>query len=187
MEPAKYASVHDAYVARGPEQFYREHGHAYRNPHEPALAELIQQVVRDWPLDLTHVLDLAAGSGEVTLSLQAAVPELLTQISAIDPYTSQAYTDRTGLPCERLTFEEIEGGGLRGRTYSLIVCSFAMHLAGESRLPALCWALAEVSPALLILTPHKRPVLKPQWRWRQTHELVHDRVRARLYVRDGGG
>jgi hypothetical protein len=184
MEPAKYASVHDAYIDGGPEQFYREHGHAYRNPHEPAIAQLIGKTLAEWPLDFRHVLDLAAGSGEVTLSLQAAAPASSKQISAIDPYTAQAYIDRTGLPCERITFEEIEGGSLRGRNYSLIICSFAMHLVAESRLPALCWALAEVSPALMILTPHKRPLLKPQWRWRPTHEMIHERVRARLYTRE---
>ena len=158
---------------------------------------MIGIAAREWPLDLTHVLDLAAGSGEVTLALQTnhvawasrprdeknLVRETPTpRMSAIDPYTAQAFTDRTKLPCETLSFEDIAAGAIRGRSYSLIVCSFAMHLCDESRLPALCWALAEVSRQLLILTPHKRPIIKPEWGWRLERERVHERIRARLYL-----
>jgi hypothetical protein len=105
-----------------------------------------------------------------------------TRIDATDPYTHDAYEHRTGQPCERHTFEDIAAGALRGRRYTLVVCSFAMHLVEESRLPALCWALGEISDRLLILTPHKRPHLRPEWGWSLTHEILHGRVRARLYA-----
>jgi hypothetical protein len=187
VEPTDpFTSLHDAYVACGPAQYYREHGRDYRNPHEPILRELIRRTVSAWSLDLSHVLDLAAGSGEVTLALRDlsdAPPGM--QIDAIDPFTGDAYAARTGSRCETFTFEAIAAGALRGRSYSLIVCSFAMHLVEESRLPALAWALAEIAPHLLILTPHKRPNLKPAWRWVLTREMLHDRVRARLYDSNG--
>jgi len=104
------------------------------------------------------------------------------RISAIDPYTHVAYTKRTGAPCEALTFEQIAAGALRGRVYSLIACSFAMHLVESSRLASLCYALSQLSQSLLILTPHKRPTLRPEWGWTLKHEILHERVRARLYV-----
>ena len=109
-------------------------------------------------------------------------PTKTDHIAAIDPFTAVAYTRRTGLPCEAMTFERIAAGGLRGRRYSLIVCSFALHLAMPSRLPTLCWELAGVARQLLILTPHKRPTIDPAWGWSLTHECLHERVRARLYV-----
>ncbi len=137
------------------------------------------------------MLDLAAGSGEITLAIRAvpradfpqtggATPTL--RISAIDPFTADAYRARTGLSCEQMTFEQIAEGALRGRSYSLVVCSFAMHLVDASRLPALCWELAQITPQLVILTPHKRPVLRAEWGWTLREEIMQDRVRARLYV-----
>jgi len=177
-----YASIHDAYVAHGARGYYEREGRSYRNPHEPIIHDLIGRVVREWPLDTSHVLDLAAGSGEVTLALRDAAGNAVAAISAIDPFTADAYTARTGSPCERLTFEAIADGALAERTFSLVVCSFAMHLVEASRLPALCWALARAAPQLLILTPHKRPVIKAEWNWTLQAETLVERVRARLYT-----
>ena len=72
-------------------------------------------------------------------------------------------------------------GGLEGRAYSLIVCSFALHLLALSRLPRLAYQLSRLAPALLVLTPHKRPELRPDWGWQLSGELRVARVRARLY------
>jgi hypothetical protein len=37
---------------------------------------------------------------------------------------------------------------------------------------------------LIILTPHKRPQLSPEWGWILKDEFVHERIRARLYTCD---
>src|SRR5205807_2701776 len=103
----------------------RDRGERYRNPHEPQVRRSLQIAVREWKLDLRHVLDLAAGSGEVTLELRAMGAE---DIDAIDPFTHEAYRRRTGRSAGRETFEQIAQGILAGRNYRLIVCSFAMHL-----------------------------------------------------------
>jgi hypothetical protein len=86
-----------------------------------------------------------------------------------------------GEPAENITFEQIAEGSLANRRYSLIACSFAMHLCDKSRLPALAIQLSMISPALLILTPHKRPMLRAEWGWDLEGEFVLRRVRARLY------
>jgi hypothetical protein len=57
-----------------------------------------------------------------------------------------------------------------------------MHLVELSRLPRLAQQLAQVGDALLIVTPHKRPILKHEWGWRLRGELVHERVRVRYYL-----
>lgn len=158
--------------------FYRARGGAYRNPHEAQVRHSLEMSVRDWKLDLSRVLDLAAGSGEVTLALR----ELgAGQIDAIDPFTFEAYERRTGQPAGRQTFEQIATGALSGRDYRLIVCSFAMHLVEQSRLPRLCWQLSTIGERLLILTPHKRPNIRPEWGWELAGEAVTQRVRSRLY------
>ncbi|MBC8162537.1 MAG: class I SAM-dependent methyltransferase [Roseiflexaceae bacterium] len=171
-------SIRAAYQQQGVAGFYAAEGDSYRNPHEPAIRRLLRQITADWSLDLGRVLDLACGSGEATLALR----ELgAGKIDGIDPYTFRAYAARTGQQAEALTFEQIAAGALDGRAYSLIVCSFALHLVEVSRLPLLCYQLAQLSPALLVITPHKRPELRSEWGWQLREETVSERVRARLY------
>jgi SAM-dependent methyltransferase len=176
-------SIRGEYVEHGVRQYYETHGADYRNPHEPIIREVLALATQTWTLDLAHVLDLACGSGEVTLALR---PLGATNIEGIDPYTAQAYHERTGQTAAPFTFEQIASGALTDRRYSLIVCSFALHLVAVSWLPGLCYQLSQLAPALLILTPHKRPVLKPEWGWSLYQELIHKRVRARLYTRIEG-
>jgi hypothetical protein len=172
-------SIRAEYEARGVRGFYAGSGADYRNPHEPQIRRCIGVAVQTWHPDLARVLDLAAGSGEATLALR----ELgAARVDGIDPYTADAYLERTGQPAERLTFEDVAAGALATRRYSLVVCSFALHLCEPSRLPAVAQQLSLVGDALLILTPHKRPVIKPQWGWwKLMGEVVVERVRARMY------
>ena len=172
------SSIRGQYERLGVTGFYSEHGDSYANPHETALRGALRAAVERWQPDLSRVLDLACGSGEATLALRdLGAP----RVDGIDPYTGAAYLARTGQAAEPLTFEDVAGGALAGRRYSLIVCSYALHLAEPSRLPGIAWALAQVAPALLILTPHKRPVIRAEWGWRLEGEIVVERVRARGY------
>ena len=171
-------AIRQQYERLGAKTFYEQKGADYRNPHEAAIRELLCAVVPRWQLDLTRVLDLACGSGEVTLALRELGAE---RIEGVDPYTGAAYRERTGQTCEALSFEHVAEGKLAGRDYSLVVCSFALHLLAPSRLPALLFRLAEIAPRLLILTPHKRPEIKAAWGWMLEDEVVIERVRARLY------
>ena len=180
MTDSERDSIRGQYERYGVQHFYEQFGRDYRNPHEPAIREVIQLAVKTWTLDLQKVLDLACGSGEATLILAALQA---TEIDGIDPYTAEAYRQRTGKIAEPITFEQIAGGVLADRQYTLIVCSFALHLVEESRLPLLALQLSQIAPVLLIVTPHKRPILKPEWGWQAHDELIVDRVRARLYLR----
>ncbi|MFT3787397.1 MAG: hypothetical protein QM770_14730 [Tepidisphaeraceae bacterium] len=90
----------------GVARHYADHGAEYANPHAPIVHELLQRLVTTWTLDLTHVLDLAAGAGEVTVALQKHAK----RIDGIDPFTGDAYRRSTGQPCEALSFEQIAAG-----------------------------------------------------------------------------
>ncbi len=171
-------SIRSAYVSHGVREYYQSNGDAYQNPHEPMVRAAVTDAAGVWSLDLSDVLDLACGSGEVT----QALGELgVGRVSGIDPYTAAAYERRTGKLAEPFSFEQIAAGVLNGRHYSLVVCSFALHLAALSRLPMICYQLAEISPALLIVTPHKRPEILPGWGWRLVGERRVQRVRTRYY------
>jgi SAM-dependent methyltransferase len=172
-------SIRAEYERLGPAEFYRRHGAEYRNPHEPAARRALLAALNAWQPSLTHVLDLACGSGEATLALWQAGA---ARVDGVDPYTAAAYQARTGQPAETLSFEAVAEGALEGRRYSLIVCSYALHLLEASRLPRLAYQLSRLAPALLVLTPHKRPHVRPEWGWRLAGEQVVERVRARRYI-----
>jgi hypothetical protein len=171
-------SIRARYEEHGADAYYREHADDYVNPHEQEIRQCIEMAMDRWPLDLSRVLDLAAGSGEASLALR----ELgAGEIDAGDPYLFAQYERRVGRPCERYSFEDIAAGVLAGREYKLIACSFALHLVEASRLPVVCSQLALIAPALLVLTPHKRPEIRPQWGWELAGEFVWARVRVRWY------
>lgn len=160
-------------------EHYATHGASYRNPHASIIVGAVRLAFERFLLDASDALDLSAGAGELTLAIRAARPN--ASIVATDPYTSAAYESQVGQPCERFSFEQIAAGALRDRRFSLVGCSFAMHLCPPSLLPALAIDLAQRSPQLLILTPHKRPVIRDAWGWRPVGEFVEQRVRVRLY------
>ncbi|KDQ62202.1 hypothetical protein JAAARDRAFT_30103 [Jaapia argillacea MUCL 33604] len=110
------------------------------------------------------------------------------RIVASDPYTVQAFSDRTSLPCSPLSFRDIAAGDLPTtiskvpglevksssptlgdtRTFFLemIVCSFALHLVpNPSELFALLWELSTKARWMVVLAPHKKPEIKEGWGW----------------------
>jgi len=177
-KPKAIRTGYEEYSVAG---FYQKFGDDYRNPQEAdvrqvlelALAAINQLISKD-----NLILDLACGSGEVTLTL---INLGYTNIDGIDPYTYNAYYQRTGKTAETYTFEDIANGVLNSRNYNLIICSFALHLLAESRLPALLYQLSRIASNLIIITPHKRPEFKPAWGWICRHEIIFNRVRARCY------
>jgi hypothetical protein len=74
-------------------------------------------------------------------------------------------------------------------TLQVVVSSFALHLIDGSRLLTTLVQLALVAEFLLVLTPHKRPVIGEEMGWALVDEQRFDgielgdnkRVRCRLY------
>ncbi len=176
--PPKPYAIRPMYDEFGSIGYYERFGAAYRNPHEPIIVKLIQQAVSDYSLDTSHVLDLACGSGEMTMALRGVGA---AKITGIDPFTGEAYRARTGQIALSYTFEQIAEGILADQYYSLIVCSFALHLADDSRLPILCYQLSLIAPALVVITPIKRPHIEEAWGWILREEVMLERVRLRMY------
>jgi len=108
----------------------------------------------------------------------------MPNILSTDPYTCQAYEERTLLPCHPLSFRDISLGQLPApfdreyvdsaqegsseatlRMLEMVVCSFALHLIESSELFALLWELSSKARWLIILAPHKKPEIKHGWGW----------------------
>jgi SAM-dependent methyltransferase len=178
-------AIRHAYEKYGVNGYYSQYGSDYRNPHEDRLITIVRQLVERWNLKPTErILDLACGSGEITLILRQLG---FQYINGIDPYTSEAYEKRTGNSIHgKWTFEQIANGCLEseGEVYDIIICSFAAHLIPPTYLQLVMLQLRFVTKKLIILTPHKRPEILPEWGWILKDEFVHERIRARFYISD---
>lgn len=172
-------SIRSKYKQFGVKDFYAFHGGDYKNPHEPAIRESIDFIYNNWDLNFSKVLDLASGKGEVTKALEA---NGVTDIEASDGYLATEYTKSTGRKCYAMTFDDIIKGSLRGKNYSLVICSYALHLLEESKLPMFLLQLPQITDNLLILSPHKKPYIKENWGWELEKEIEIDRVRSRYFT-----
>ena len=189
--------IRNEYASLGVDNYYNTHGKNYRNPHEMKINEALKKVLfnnkNKWmkELDLSYVLDLCCGSGEMTMFLKNYLTRHQQQqnmkIDAIDPYTNDAYLKRTGMTAYKHNFEDIHNGILweimdsKYKCYSLVVCCYALHLCENSRLSSVCYCLSMVANKLLIITPHKRPVIDRKMGWDLLYENVDQKVRIRLY------
>ena len=169
-------SIRAAYAAQGVIPYYETHGATYRNPHEAIIHECLDKVIVDWKVPLKNVLDLACGSGEVTTHIKAK------KVVGVDPFTNEAYYTRTGQTALPYTFDDIANGALQDSYFDVIICSFALHLVEESRLPGICYALAQVSQQLIIITPNKKPTISCGWTL--IDDFVHKRVHTRYYLKN---
>lgn len=172
-------SIRSKYTQFGVKDFYTFHGSDYKNPHEPAIRETIDYIYNNWNLDYSKVLDLACGKGEITKALEN---NGVTDIEAVDGYLANEYIKNTGRNCYSMTFDDIMRGSLRGKYYSLVICSYALHLLEESKLPVFLLQLPDITDNLLILSPHKKPYIKEGWGWELEKEIEIDRVRSRYFT-----
>ena len=194
------SAIRTNYESMGVENYYIKHGDSYRNPHElkinNALNKLLFNDKNIWikQIDFSYILDLCCGSGEITMYLKKYLmnkknknnKDINMRIDAIDPFTYNAYLNRTGMKAYKYNFQDIQNGILwelltDNDHYSLIVCSYALHLCQQTRLSSVCYCLSMVGEKLLIITPHKRPIIDKKMGWQLLHENVCDKVRIRLY------
>jgi hypothetical protein len=200
-------SFGDAYTTQGVDNYYAQNAATYRNPHESGVNKVLRAILdvivprlltlfrllvgpaltllaEDGTAPL-RILDLAAGSGEATLSAQRFLsthrPAVPLSITACDPYTHELYTRRTGLACGRESFRDINVNGLDGK-YDIVICSFALHLVPQGELWGVLYALSTSARWLVVLAPHKKPEVGVETGWeRKGKEVLVERVRGRVY------
>ena len=187
-----FTSLRGAYDALGADGYYEAHGAEYTNPHEPTITTALPMALEQWRElifadgPLRRGLDLGCGSGEATAAFERWEGAAGCDVTAADPYTYAAFERRMGRPAERWTFADVAAGVLDERQpFDICLSSFALHLIEPSYLFTTLAALARSARLLVVLTPHKRPVIEPSTGWRSAGEVVHERVRVRLYVADG--
>ncbi|MBI1324606.1 methyltransferase domain-containing protein [bacterium] len=175
------APVRPGYDILGPAGYYAAHAADYANPHEPIVRRLVEAWIDRHSLATeARILDLACGSGEISIVFRSRG---FGNVTGVDPFTGPAYLRRTGQEALPHDFVAISQGSLDSLVFDAVFCSFALHLADAGMLPQICLRLAQISPQLVVLTPHKRPEIKPAWGWRLIDEVMEDRVRLRHYER----
>lgn len=107
-------------------------------------------------INYNQSFDFCCGGGEVSMALKDLG---YTNTIASDPFTQAAYAKNINKNCLDYTFMDIIKGKLTG-VYTSIICSFAMHLCPEKQLYSLVWQLFNHTNSLIIITPHKRPILE---------------------------
>ncbi len=152
-------AIRNEYANLGVDAFYLQNGDKYENPHEAQVQALVKRNFEKF--GSTFVLDLACGSGEVTRALKEIHVE---NIIGCDPYTFRLYEKRTQKKCFTFTFDDLIRGkhlaDWHEQQFGIIICSFALHLQPEKKLFPLVSALFFLTKTLVVITPHKRPVLE---------------------------
>jgi hypothetical protein len=165
------------YQKFGVEDYYKNVKGEYVNPHFDCIEKSIKEVVENYNLDFNNVLDLAAGTGEVTTILK----ELnINNVIGCDPYLYKEYIEYTNSECLKYSFEDITKGVLKNYNFSTIICSYALHLADKSILNDLLWNLSLISKNLIILSPNNSPIVNEN-NWQLIDSFKIDKCKTRIY------
>lgn len=172
-----YSSIREAYQKTGVEKFYKTYGEQYQNPHELNIHQHLAFWLKKHPELFSNVLDLCCGSGEVSDFL-LNIPQC--HFEGCDPFTYQAYKKRLKKDCYQFSFKDLSKERCFYKKYSLIICSFALHLCPQSLLPNVLYHLSLNADHLLIISPHKKPDIK--YHWRNTENEYFLKIHSKLFL-----
>lgn len=108
-------AIRNKYEKLGVENYYRQQGQDYENPHFLQIEKIIIQ--NESRIDYSAILDFCCGSGEVSEIIRQLG---YTNTTASDPFTQEAYKKRFGEACLSWSFEEVIQGKMEG-DYSAII------------------------------------------------------------------
>lgn len=165
--------IQNEYEELGVEEFYKKEGDNYRNPHENTIKKLIIEA-ENRNLIGDSIIDSCCGFGEITMLMGDR------DIIEIDPFTTSAYSKRTGKQALNYSFKDIAKGKLT-LSCDTIICSFALHLCPLSLLHPVLWHLKDCSKRLIVISPNKRPDCHGISGWIKKETIEIDRVKMSLY------
>ena len=174
---------HEIYASEGVDSFYStclKGEKQYNNPHRKKFLPILERIFRYMKLDSRPLLDLACGTGEISLLVKEVLPH--QSIIGVDPYLFAQYAEITKFPSLSYSFEDIINGkdhDLKDMQFSMIICSYGMHLC--SQVLELCQKLSRRSPFLCILTPHGLPVVTEEMGWVAHWSFKFKGVKVNVY------
>jgi len=171
-------AIRTEYEDIGVDEFYKKKGKEYVNPHLQYIKESLKTIVDKGIVDLSDVLDLGAGTGEVTNILNNLG---YYNTEGLDLYLCNEYENNTGYKCMEMSFNDVRQGKLKNKKYSTIICSYALHLADTSILHDLLWELSLISEYLVILSPTKKPEISED-SWELIYSFTNSKCKNRIYT-----
>lgn len=171
-----FSSIRDEYIKYGTaDKYYQENSDKYKNPHFDIIKKCVNSLTKF--IEFNSVLDLSCGGGEVTSELMKIG---IMDITGSDPYTCNLYQKNTAKPCINMSFNDILKGKI-DRKYDIIICSFALHLCEESKIPTLLYQLSLKCNWLVIISPNKRPYINDNLGFKLKEFYEIERVKVRIY------
>ena len=168
------------YQKYGVENYYKNHGESYKNPHFQNLAYIFPKILKEIPINPeASILDLACGSGEIT-QLLIKNGHNPSKIKGMDPYTSKNYEKTTGLTCLEKSFQDIIRGDLSEVHFDVIVCSYAVHLMKDEELFGFFTELASMTPRFIVISPNRKFALD-HFRWKIKTETYYPTEKIKVF------
>jgi hypothetical protein len=191
-------SIRSSYEAMGVKIYYKNHGNEYKNPHAHLLKHIVSDLLCDqvdhFKREALTMLDLSCGSGEGTVALLESFKALGIVCSDLtldvsDPYTLHAFHEQrlmNPLPSYvtlrdsyAWSFEELSHSDSMLPSYDIVISSFALHLA-QTCLFSLLYNLSLHSRILIVISPHKKPVISSASGWILVKK-IQKRIHAWMY------
>ncbi|CAH6420175.1 Hypothetical protein KVN_LOCUS34 [uncultured virus] len=161
----------------GIESFYKNNCNNYINPHFDDIKKTLNYI-SNIKLNSDPILDLCAGSGEITLGINDL---FANEIIGSDPFTFDLYKKNTNKVVFDWSFDDIMNGCMENYSFSIIFCSYALHLCSKSKIKLVCLELSRRSKYLCIISPHKKPHISENMGWKLKNTNKYKKIHMRFY------
>jgi hypothetical protein len=153
----------------------------YSNPHRAKFVPIFEKIFKYMKISTLPILDLGCGTGESTLIIKNL--QIPNELMGSDPYLFKAYSENTQCLSFSYSFDDIVEGTdveLRSRLFSMIICSYALHLC--ENVADLCLKLSYRAEYLCILTPHGLPIITEEMGWKAYWNFKYKNVKINIYI-----
>ena len=173
-------SIRPRYEILGVDDFYKNIGGDYYNPHIFDIKKCIKKSISYGYDKFDKTLDLASGLGEIT-NILYKLGYTDINIVGCDPYLYKLYELKTGNKCLNYSFSDIQKGKLNKFNFDTIICSYALHLADDSIIPELMWNLSLISKVFIIISPNNKPIIRYNGDWELKYSFKEGKSKCRIY------
>ena len=171
--------MYNHYQEQGVENYYKNHGNDYSNPHFTNIAYIFPKVLKAIVIGKqASILDLACGSGEIT-RLLIDHGYSAERIVGMDPYTKQSYESNTPCKCIGKSFSNLVAGDLSEERYDVVVCSYAVHLIEPESLFGFMLEMSTITSQFVVLT-HMRKFEVKHYMWRTEQEIYFPQEKIKV-------
>lgn len=158
--------------------YYINNGNSYSNPHEASIQKIVKNLVQKFFTIQYSYLDLGCGGGQVSKALDSIGCK---NVVGLDPYTTSLYKKNCSYHILAHSFQDVAYNKIQLDACDVVIASFSLHLCPTNDLKLLCINLALVCKWLVIISPHKNPVLTEDCKFKLVEIFKTDRIHVRIY------